>query len=150
MYKRIMAAIDDSFAASKVLNTAVEMAALFGAELAVCHALDDTILSRREPEVMLPGSLGNVEENLRAGAREFLGRAAEVARAAGLDAEILVVESEKDHVAEMLAGAAAEWKADLLVVGTHGKRGMGGYFVGSVAERLVKKANTSLLLVRSE
>ncbi len=50
----------------------------------------------------------------------------------------------------MLVEAAGEWRADLLVVGTHGHRGLERFFVGSVAERLVRNAQTSLLLVRGE
>jgi nucleotide-binding universal stress UspA family protein len=48
----------------------------------------------------------------------------------------------------MLAEASSEWNADLLIVGTHGRRGVERFFVGSVAERLVRKAETSLLLIR--
>lgn len=150
MYTRIMAAIDDSFATSKVLNTAVELARQFGAKLAICHALDERILSRHEPDVLLPSSFGQVQVNLRSGAQEFLRKAADVARAAGIDAEIRLIESEESQVAGMLTRAAAEWQADLLLVGTHSRRGVERFFVGSVAEQVVRKATTSLLLVRSE
>ena len=64
--------------------------------------------------------------------------------------ESKLVESEEKHVSDMLIEAASEWQADLLVVGTHGRRGIERFFVGSVAERLVRKGQTSLLLVRSE
>ena len=77
-------------------------------------------------------------------------KAAEKVRAAGLDVEIKVVESETTHVSDMLIEAAAEWHADLLIVGTHGRRGIERFFVGSVAERLVRKGRRSLLLVRGE
>ena len=52
MYQRIMVAIDSNFASGKVLDTGIEMARRFGAQLALCHALDDTILAQqfaREP-----------------------------------------------------------------------------------------------------
>jgi len=150
MYKRIMAAIDDGYASSKVFATALELAEHFKGRLAICHALDERILSRHEPGVMLPSSFGQVQANLRSGAYEFLDEAAAIARERGIDAEIRLVESEQDHVAEMLASVAEEWRADLLVVGSNGNRGVGRFFVGSVAERLVSRANTSLLLVRNE
>ena len=98
---------------------------------------------------MLPNSVGKAEYKMRLGAEGFLGKAAESARAVGVEVEIKLVESEVKHVSDMLVEAAAEWRADLLVVGTHGHRGMERFFVGSVAERLVRKAETSLLLVRS-
>lgn len=48
----------------------------------------------------------------------------------------------------MLAEAAEQWHADLLVAGSNDQRGIDRFFVGSVASRLVQKARTSLLLVR--
>jgi nucleotide-binding universal stress UspA family protein len=87
---------------------------------------------------------------MRKGAGAFLDRAAQRVAAAGLEAELKLVESETKHISDMLAEACAEWGADLLVVGTHGRRGMERFFVGSVAERLVRKVETSLLLVRGE
>jgi nucleotide-binding universal stress UspA family protein len=148
MYQRIMAAIDDSFATSKVLEAAIELAGQQGATLAIVHAIDETIFAQREAAIMLSRSVGQVTLNLRESAQEFVDKAAEVARAAGVVVETLIVESERGHVAEMLAQAAADWQADLLVVGTHGQRGVERFFVGSVAEHLVSKAGTSLLLVR--
>ncbi|HCZ13147.1 MAG TPA: universal stress protein [Accumulibacter sp.] len=150
MYKRIMVALDQSFMTGRVLETAIELAKSTGARIAICHAIDETILSQREVAMMLPNSVGKTEARLRLGAEGFLGKAAETVRAAGVEVEIKVVESEQKHVSDMLIDAAAEWHADLLVVGTHGRRGIERYFVGSVAERLVRKGRRSLLLVRSE
>lgn len=150
MYKRIMVAIDDSFATSKVLGSAIESARQHGAKLAICHALDETIFSQREAAIMLSKSVEQVTLNLKESAQEFIGKAADIARAAGVDVETIIVESELGHVADMLADAAAQWQADLLVVGTHSRRGIERLFVGSVAEQLVCKATTSLLLIRRE
>ena len=150
MYTRIMAAIDDSFATSKVLDVAIEMARKFDAKLAICHALDVTIFAQGTAATWLSNSVSQVESTLRDSALVFVDEAAKVARAAGLEVEVRLVESEQAHVAEMLANATSEWQADLLVAGTHGRRGVDRFFVGSVAEQLVRKARTSLLLVRSE
>ena len=150
MYKRIMVGIDESFMTTRVLDTAIELAKLSGAELVICHAVDETIFAGRQMEMMLPNSVGKAEYRMRLGASGFLGKAADTTRAAGVVAESRLIESEVKHVSDMLADAAEEWKADLMFVGTHGRRGMERYFVGSVAERLVRKAETSLLLVRGE
>ena len=48
----------------------------------------------------------------------------------------------------MIAAAAAEWRADLLVAAAHNRRGIERLFVGSFAEQLVRKVGASLLLVR--
>ena len=148
MYQRIMAAIDDNFATSKVLATAIELAAQQGATLALVHAIDETLFAQREAAIMLSSRVDEVTLNLRERAQVFVDKAAEVVRAAGVSVETIIVESALGNVAEMLARAAAEWQADLLVVGVHGRRGVERFFVDSVAEHLVSKAETSLLLVR--
>ena len=135
MYQRIMVAIDDSFATSKVLATAINLAQLSGARLAICHALDQTLFAQKMGEIMLSSSVTAIESTLRGEAQSFVDQAAELARGAGLCVDTRLIESEAKQVAEMLAEAASEWQADLLVV-------------GSVAERLVQKASSSLLLVR--
>lgn len=150
MYKRIMVAVDESFMTSQVMESAIALAKATGARLAICHAIDQTILAQREVAMMLPNSVGKTEARLRMGAQGFLDRLAGEARAGGVDPEIRLVESEEKHVSDMLIEAAADWQADLLVVGTHGRRGIERFFVGSVAERLVRKGQTSLLLVRGE
>jgi nucleotide-binding universal stress UspA family protein len=48
----------------------------------------------------------------------------------------------------MITECARDWEADLVIVGTHGRRGLERLLVGSVAEKLVRVANTSLMLVR--
>ena len=150
MYQRIMVAIDDSFATSSVLATAIEMAKLSGASLAICHAVDETLFAQKMGEIMLSNSVSAIENNLRGEAQSFLDQAAEVARTAGVAVETRLIASEAKQVADMLAEAASEWQADLLVVGSNdGKRGLDRFFVGSVASRLVQKARTSLLLVRA-
>lgn len=149
MYQRIMAAIDSNYAQSKVLDTAIEAAHRFGAKLALCHALDDTILAQQFARVALPEGVAPIEDSLRSGAMEFLTQAAGVAREKGVEAEIRLVDSETEHVPELLARAAAQWEADLLVVGSHGSQGVERLLGGTVAEQLVRKAGISLLLVHS-
>lgn len=148
MYKRIMAAVDDSPATSKVLNSSIELAKLCNARLAVCHAIDVTLLAHGEASIMLSNSIGEVQANLRDSAYEFLDKAVARVRESGLEPEVMVVDSEHDDEAEILAKAAADWQADLLIVGASGRRGVGGFFVGSVAEKLVRRAAMSQLLVR--
>ena len=132
------------------MDNAIELARTTGAKMAICHAIDETLFAHRELAMLLPSSAGKTEARLRLGAEGFLGRLLQVALAAGVEAEIKLVESEQKHVSDMLIDAAADWQADLLIVGTHGRRGIERFFVGSVAERLVRKAQTSLLLVRGE
>ena len=149
MYQRIMVAIDSNFAAGKVLDTGIEMARHFGAQLALCHALDDTILAQQFARVVLPDGISPIENSLRSGATEFPTQAAEIARGRGVETEIRLVDSETEHVPELLARAAAEWQADLLIVGLHASQTVQRLMGGSIAEQLARKAGVSLFLVRS-
>ena len=149
MYQRIMAAIDSGFATSRVLEAGIQMARKFDARLALCHALDDTILAQKGARVALPDGVSPVEDFLYSGAREFMERAVATTREKGVEAEIRLLESEVDHVPEMLVRAATEWQADLLIVGSHGSYGLERFLGGTIAEQLVRKAGISLLLVRS-
>lgn len=151
MYQRILVAIDDSFMTGKVLDTAIDLSKRYGATLGLLHALDEAMFGHHpSAENFLPNSVGKLEYKMRKGAGAFLDRAAKRVADAGIDAELKLVESETKHISDMLAEAANEWKADLLVVGTHGRRGVERFFIGSVAERLARKVETSLLLVRGE
>lgn len=150
MYQRIMVAIGSNVLTSPVLESAIEMAGKFGARLALCHALDDTILSQKTAQVVFPDGVRAIEDSLRSGAEAFLSEAAAQARQRGVEAEIRLIESESEHVPEMLIRAAAEWQADLLVVGARQSQGVGRLLGGSVAEQLARKAAVSLLLVRAE
>jgi len=91
---------------------------------------------------------------MRAAGRTLLDAAAQKAMAAGLRPETALLEApdklETAHkrVAEWIVEGAVEWQADLIVAGTHGRRGFARLFVGNVAEDLVKLAPTSLVLVR--
>ena len=77
---------------------------------------------------------------------------AKAAVGAGLDVETHVLQAEAEYgltgIAEAVAGAANEWDADLVVVGTANRRGLERLVIGSVAEQLVAKVDASILLVR--
>ena len=150
MYERIMVGIDDSPSSDKVLAAAIGLAKRCGAQLRLCHALDETPLAQNFARVALPDGVAPIEASLRATAMQFLEKAAVEARQAGLVVDVDVVESEREHAAELLDRAATDWVADLLVVGAHGPRGVARFFTGGIAEQLAGKAKTSLLIVRIE
>ncbi len=65
-----------------------------------------------------------------------------------VDTLVLELKPLQGRVAEIIVEAAKEWPADLLVIGTHGRRGFSRFFLGSVAENIVRIAPTPVLLVR--
>lgn len=148
MYRKILVAIDDSPTAEKALAEAIALARAEQAELCIAHAADEGLLAQHG---MGLGSYINVEQTraaIRQAADELLANARRTAETAGLAATIMVLEATDKRVAELIADGAEACGADLIVIGTHGRRGVARLLVGSVAENLVRIARTSLLLVR--
>ncbi len=150
MSKRIFVAIDNSSTSQKALDEAIQLAKAFGASLCIATAADEGPLTQHGMGLGTYIDVDKIKEEMRASSNMLLAQAQEKASAAGCKAELLLIESTQKRVAEMIAEAASQWNADLIVVGTHGRRGFERLLVGSVAENLVRIATTSLMLVREK
>lgn len=85
---------------------------------------------------------------MRDAGMQILDDAMTMATAAGVGADTVPVDHPGGRLAEAAAEAARPWKADLVVVGTHGRRGVGRMLLGSGAEQLIRRA--PVLVIRSE
>jgi nucleotide-binding universal stress UspA family protein len=144
MYQRIMVAVDGSETAESGLKEAIAFAKDQQARLAIVYVIDLVVIDEfGEPSV-------NYIDSSRGFARDTVERARQTALAAGIEAVIQSSEiyTTGYHVADKIAELAQNWKADLLVAGTHGRRGVTRLLLGSVAERIVRVAPCPLLLVR--
>ena len=72
--------------------------------------------------------------------------AAETLRAGGLKVTTRVVEAE---IRTAILDVAADWQADLIVLGSHGRKGIQRFMLGSVAESVARHAPCSVLIVRT-
>lgn len=144
MYKRIMVSVDGSDTSNRGLKEAINLAKDQQATLAIAHVIDIVVSfgAGQFPQTYV--------EATRELARHTIDKARETAHAAGIEAEIQSVEilTSGYHVGDTVAQLARDWKADLLVVGTHGRRGVSRLLIGSVAERIVRVSPCPLLLVR--
>ena len=147
MYKSILVAIDGSQTAELALNEAIQLARATGARLRIVHAVDEVNFNWAECP-----NLTEIWDALVAGGRTLLGKAAATAAEAGIEADTRLIEMNRlgDRIPEALAREADDWPADLIVVGTHGRRGLSHLFLGSVAEGIVRVASQPVLLVRSK
>lgn len=148
MYKRILVALDRSSTAAKALSEAIALAKAMDARLCAVHCEDEGPLAQHGMGLGTYVDVEAVKNELRAAAEKLLSDAVAKAAAAGVEADTQLLESENRRVAELIVEAADKWQADLIVMGTHGRRGFARLLVGSVAENLVRVANTSLMLVR--
>jgi nucleotide-binding universal stress UspA family protein len=150
MYTRILVAIDNSSTAQKALAEAITLTRSLGANLCILNAADEGPLLQHGMGLGSYIDIDKVKEEMRSAGNTLLATALAQAQAAGCQAEVLLVESTQRRLGDMIIGAATEWRADLIVMGAHGRRGFERFLVGSVAEHMVRTATTSLLLVRGE
>jgi nucleotide-binding universal stress UspA family protein len=71
------------------------------------------------------------------------------AQSAGVEADTVLFDNFGERLPDAVADAARQWEADLIVVGTHGRRGMGRVLMGSGAEQIIRIAPVPVLVVRS-
>jgi nucleotide-binding universal stress UspA family protein len=145
LFKRIVVAIDGSSVAKIALREAIKLAKDQQSALRIVFVVDVV-----PPSAESPYELDAYEDAVRRDADKVLKQAAAVARKAGVEAETvrLEVQSLQDRIADEIARNAKAWRADLLVMGTHGRRGMSRMFLGSVAESLIRIAPAPVLLIR--
>ncbi|MBP0593429.1 universal stress protein [Paraburkholderia sp. LEh10] len=146
MYKQILIALDGSKTSERVLNEAVAMARLTGGKIHAVYVVDKTPLfsyaGYYDPIALV--------DALRKDGRTTLERAEAACRQAGVacDAEMVETERLNEDVATTLQHYAERLGADLVILGTHGRRGVRRIVLGSVAERFVRFAQCPVLLVR--
>jgi nucleotide-binding universal stress UspA family protein len=146
MYKKILVPIDGSPASRLGLNEAIKMAKDHRAKLRLFHLVDE--YAGMSSSVILDA--GDLFEALRQSGRKILKRAEALVRRNGLAPESVMLESFGGRAADFIVQQADEWGADLIVLGTHGRRGVKRLVMGSDAEQVVRTTPVPVLLVRSK
>jgi nucleotide-binding universal stress UspA family protein len=95
-------------------------------------------------------NFNEIREALRQAGKNMLAKAEAVARDAGIKAETRLIEATPPgtRIASMIAAEAKAWPADMIVIGTHGRRGVDHLLMGSVAEGVVRISPAPVLLIR--
>ena len=150
MYKHILIAIDDSPTSRAALDEAITLARLHDATLEITHAVDESLVEAFKAHGAALVNTDELEKSLKTGARSLLEEAHETAMQAGITARSRMLAYPDTHVADQIATAVEQSGADLLVVGSHGRRGFRRLLLGSIAENLVRKINISMLIVRGQ
>lgn len=144
-YRRILCAIDGSGASAKGLREAVRLAQAEGAELCLLHVV--TPAFPYTPPVGAPPV--NLFPALMEDGRHLLDDAVHFAAAQGVQARSLLRDTSAKTPAESIIAEARTEHADLIVLGTHGRRGLERLALGSDAELVVRSAPVPVLLVRA-
>lgn len=147
MYKRILVALDGSETSTRALTAALNLARQGGGRVRLVHVVEElAYLGGFDP---YGASSGDLVKVIRENGAKVLQGGLDAAGSAGVEADTVLVDDFGQRLPEAMADAARDWKADLIVVGTHGRRGMGRVLMGSGAEQIIRLAPVPVLVVRS-
>jgi len=146
VYRRILVPVDGSSTSIAGLNEALRLARNQKARIRLIHIVDERMIFSTAEAGM---NIEPVIDSLKSGGKRILERAAKLAAARGVRAETDMVENAASQVADVLVSRARRWRADLVVMGTHGRRGVNRLVLGSDAELVVRNSPVPVLLVRS-
>jgi nucleotide-binding universal stress UspA family protein len=144
LFRHVVCATDFSRASGAAFAKAVEVARACKVPLTLVHVLTPVVPVAGEGYI-LPDTYDKIEASMRAAAQQQMDRLLARARKAGVKAEGLLP-GGMPH-AEIARTAKAR-RADLLVIGTHGRSGLARFFLGSVAARVAASATCPVLIVR--
>jgi len=147
MYQRILVPFDGSATSSRGLDEAIGIATLTGASLRLIHMLD--ILDFTNGFETAAIYTDHVIPFMRRTGEEILQGGKARAENAGVRADTVLLEGMKTRLCDAVAEQARTWGADLIVIGTHGRRGVGRMLLGSDAEQIVRTSIAPVLLVRA-
>jgi len=148
MYQGILVPIDGSPTSTRGLGEAIKLAQLTHARLRLIHVVDELSFALSASEGLT--MTGDILSLLREAGAAILTQGAATVKAAGLEVDTVLKDSFAGRVCDLVVDEAATWPADLIVLGTHGRRGVGRLFMGSDAESIVRSAQTPVLLLRSD
>ena len=148
MYQKILVPVDGSPTSSRGLQEAIKLAKLTGARMRLMHVVDEiSFASGMEAASMVTGEMMQL---LREGGQRVLDKAKARVEKAGVPVDGVLCDSIAGRVCDLVIQQAASWRADLIVLGTHGRRGVGRLLMGSDAEMIVRLATVPVLLVRAK
>lgn len=142
LFQRILVPVDGSETSTKALDAAIGLARAMDGQIRVLHAVDELMyLTGYEYSA-------DLLEAARAAARQLLDDAQARAKAAGVACDAQLIDDLGPRLGESVARAAREWKADLIVLGTHGRRGFNRMLLGSGAEQVIRLAPAPVMVIR--
>jgi nucleotide-binding universal stress UspA family protein len=154
MYKRILVAIDGSVTSDLALREAMGLAKEQNAMLRLVHVVDvtppayATIETASAVAVHFP--LAEYQQALQEAGEKLLTAWATTAREAGVNVDTKLIRAGMpgERIYEAIEEQSRQWSANLIVVGTEGRRGFQRLMIGSVAEGLVRISTKPVLLIR--
>jgi nucleotide-binding universal stress UspA family protein len=142
LFRRILAASDFTETSEHALDWAVDLAVEVGAPISVLHSYEVPVVAFPDPSMLpTPDVTHRITEAARQGLEALV--AARQGRGVALDAVL-----REGPAWEQIDAVAEELDVDLVVIGTHGRKGLARALLGSVAERVVRTCRRPVLTIR--
>jgi nucleotide-binding universal stress UspA family protein len=150
MFRRILVPIDGSPTSARGLDEAIGLARDQKAKICLLHVVDELVVTGvADMGYVPPNYIDDFIKAARAGGKKLLARAEAKVRKRGIAVETVLLETLGGRVADLIIKQAKKWRADLIVLGTHGRRGLARVVMGSDAELVLRETPLPVLLVRS-
>ena len=146
MYTRILVPIDGSITSDRGIDEACAIAARLGSALRLIHVVDDASLAMSGAG--LAANIGELLMSLAIAGEQILAAGRERVKQRHMTVEAVLRHCTAGRVADVIVNEAGQWPAELIVIGTHGRRGAGRLLLGSDAEQVLRSAPVPVLLVR--
>lgn len=148
MYRRILVPVDGSDTSKQGLQEAFKLVEPDRARLRVLNVVDENMIPASNPVSF--GGNAELVAALKATGERALKDAAAAAARKHVHAECTQRLSGDRRVSDVILAEAKSWRADVIVMGTHGRRGLNRLLLGSDAERVLREAPVPVLLVRAD
>lgn len=145
MYDKILIPTDGSATSERAVDHGLNLAKAMSSEVTFLHVVENPLTAGYATPETLPYS-AQLYQDLKASAAGLLEEAVQKAQRLGVKAHAKLVENREPATAIAEAGE----EHDLIVMGTHGRRGFNRWMFGSVAEGALRQGNKPFLLIRSE
>ncbi|HVC32866.1 MAG TPA: universal stress protein [Chloroflexota bacterium] len=145
MFQRILVGIDGSTVSRHALQTAVQLAKALNSRVRIVHVIDLGPLYEAAASGV---DVSDVERTMVQDGRNLLAQAQDVARQGSVTSETALLPIYGTRIIDTIVDDAKQWTADLIVLGTHGRHGLGRLILGSVAEGVARSSPIPVLLVR--
>ena len=141
-FKKILIAVDNSIYAEKAAKTGYEIAAKFEAKVALVNIIEPVPITAT-PEMTMAPAFMEIYDNSKESSSVLL-QAMQKKYSKGIETKLITLIDTASHG---IIEEAEKWKADLIVIGTHGRTGFSHFLMGSVAEHVARKSACPVLIV---
>ena len=149
MFKHILLPTDGSKLSDKAVKQAIKLARALGAKITTVHVIEKFHL--RTPDEgfelpKIPALKKRFEEEEASLAKKILDSVKEAARTAGVECDVVVAASDVPY--EMIINQATKCKCDLIIMASHGRRGLQGVLLGSETQKVLTHSKIPVLVCR--